>query len=62
MQSLPSIPSIVIQVEDLHKSYKAVTAVNGVSFDVAPGEIFGLLGPNGAGKTTIVECLQDTWL
>ena len=33
-------------------------AVDEVSFQVAPGEIFGLLGPNGAGKTTTVECLQ----
>ncbi len=53
-----SIQSKVIQVEDLHKSYKNLVAVDGVSFEVSPGEIFGLLGPNGAGKTTIVECLQ----
>lgn len=50
--------SKVIQVQDLRKSYGDVHAVNGVSFEVSPGEIFGLLGPNGAGKTTIVECLQ----
>ena len=55
-----SVPSSlkVIHVEDLHKSYKDVVAVDGVSFEVSQGEIFGLLGPNGAGKTTIVECLQ----
>lgn len=53
-----SIPSTVIQVEDLHKFYKDLLAVNGVSFEVTRGEIFGLLGPNGAGKTTTVECLQ----
>jgi len=55
--SIP-IPSKVIRVEDLRKSYRDVVAVDGVSFEVSSGEIFGLLGPNGAGKTTIVECLQ----
>jgi ABC-2 type transport system ATP-binding protein len=47
----------VIHVENLHKTYGMVTAVDGVSFDVLPGEIFGIIGPNGAGKTTIVEIL-----
>jgi ABC-2 type transport system ATP-binding protein len=54
-----------IEVLGLKKHYPAargtsggeVRAVNGVSFTVATGEIFGLLGPNGAGKTTTVECL-----
>ncbi len=44
-------------VRDLHKSYGANHAADGVSFDVRDGEIFGLLGPNGAGKTTTVECV-----
>ena len=44
-------------VRDLVKRYGALEAVRGVSFEVAPGEIFGLLGPNGAGKTSIVECV-----
>lgn len=48
-------PSVV--VENLQKRYGSVHAVRGVSFEVAPGEIFGLLGPNGAGKTTTVECV-----
>ncbi|MDP2713097.1 MAG: ABC transporter ATP-binding protein [Solirubrobacteraceae bacterium] len=47
-----------ILVRDLHKSYGDVHAVQGVDFDVAPGEVFGLLGPNGAGKTTTVEILE----
>ncbi len=47
-----------IEVRGLRKSYGAVEAVRGVSFDVAQGEIFGLLGPNGAGKTTTVEILE----
>lgn len=47
----------VIQVEDLRKSYGRTVAVDGVSFEVGRGEIFGVVGPNGAGKTTTVECL-----
>jgi ABC-2 type transport system ATP-binding protein len=48
----------VIRVRDLHKSYGELHAVDGVSFDVQRGEVFGLLGPNGAGKTTTVEVLE----
>jgi ABC-2 type transport system ATP-binding protein len=44
--------------EDLHKTYGAVHAVNGISFSVEHGEIFALLGPNGAGKTTTLEILE----
>ena len=50
--------STIIDVKDLHKSYKSSTAVDGVSFQVERGEIFGFLGPNGAGKTTTVEILE----
>jgi ABC-2 type transport system ATP-binding protein len=46
-----------IVVEDLKKYYGQVKAVDGLSFSVSQGEIFGMLGPNGAGKTTTVECL-----
>jgi ABC-2 type transport system ATP-binding protein len=48
----------VIEVSALHKRYGDVHAVDGVSFDVRRGEVFGLLGPNGAGKTTTVEILE----
>jgi ABC-2 type transport system ATP-binding protein len=46
-----------IVVEDLHKRYGDVQALNGVNFTVSEGEVFGLLGPNGAGKTTTVKVL-----
>jgi len=48
----------VIRVDDVRKSYGDVRAVDGVSFAVTQGEVFGLLGPNGAGKTTTVEMLE----
>ncbi len=44
-------------VKDLHKSFNDFKAVNGVSFSINKGEIFGLLGPNGAGKTTTIRML-----
>lgn len=50
--------SKIIQVKDLVKKYGDLTAVNGISFDVYKGEIFGLLGPNGAGKTTTLEIME----
>ncbi|MGW1556662.1 ATP-binding cassette domain-containing protein [Streptomyces sp. NPDC002144] len=48
----------VIEVSELRKSYGGRPAVDGVSFAVEEGEIFGILGPNGAGKTTTVECVE----
>ena len=47
----------MIKAEGLRKRYGDVTAVDGVSFEVAPRETFGLLGPNGAGKTTTIHML-----
>jgi ABC-2 type transport system ATP-binding protein len=48
----------VIEVTGLTKRYAGRPVVDGISFDVERGEIFGILGPNGAGKTTAVECLE----
>ena len=51
------IDDIIISVRDLKKYFGEVRAVNGISFDVRKGEVFGLLGPNGAGKTTTIKLL-----
>jgi ABC-2 type transport system ATP-binding protein len=48
----------IIEVKNLVKKYGDFTAVNGVTFEVHPGEIFGILGPNGAGKTTTLEMIE----
>ncbi len=49
--------SNVVTVIDLMKHYGEVKAVDGITFSVKKGEIFGIVGPNGAGKTTTIECL-----
>ena len=54
----PATADSVIRVDGLRKSYGATRAVDGVSFEVQAGTVFGLLGPNGAGKTTTVEVLE----
>jgi len=47
----------IIRVQHVVKTFGKVTAVNDVSFEVSPGEIFAFLGPNGAGKTTTIKML-----
>ena len=46
-----------VEVKDLMKTYPRVKAVDGISFDIKEGEVFGLLGPNGAGKTTTIRMM-----
>jgi ABC-2 type transport system ATP-binding protein len=48
----------VIEVRDVHKSFKTVRAVQGVSLRIERGQFVALLGPNGAGKTTLVEMIE----
>ena len=59
-----AVPSVapVISVENLVHSYESRTALNGISFDVRPAELFGLLGPNGSGKTTLFRILSTLML
>jgi len=48
---------VAVSIKQLEKRFGALTALAGVSLDIAEGEFFGLLGPNGAGKTTLISCL-----
>jgi len=50
--------SAIVKVKQLKKSYDGKTVVNGISFSVEKGEVFGILGPNGAGKTTTLEMIE----
>ena len=50
-----------IVVEHISKRFGEIQAVKDVSFEVAPGEIFGLLGPNGSGKTTSIRIILDIY-
>ena len=49
---------VILKVKNLKKSYENKPAVDGISFEVYRGEIFGILGPNGAGKTTTLEMIE----
>src|SRR5574340_544221 len=56
----PVAPDIAVSVQGLTKRFGDFTAVNGISFEVGAGEIFGFLGPNGSGKTTTIRMLCGT--
>ena len=48
----------LIKIQDLHRRFGDLGAVNGISFDLNRGEVLGLLGPNGAGKSTTMRILS----
>jgi branched-chain amino acid transport system ATP-binding protein len=54
------MPEPLLSVRALTKRFGGLVALKSVSFDVAPGEIFGVIGPNGAGKTTLFSCLTGS--
>jgi ABC-2 type transport system ATP-binding protein len=49
----------VLSIQNISKNYGSITALNGVSFDVPQGSVFGILGPNGSGKTTMLSIILD---
>ena len=51
----------LLEVKDIHKRFGGVRALNGVSFSIAQGEIFGLIGPNGSGKTTMLNVITGIY-
>jgi branched-chain amino acid transport system ATP-binding protein len=52
---------VILETQELLKTFGGLTAVNHVSLHVDEGEIFGLIGPNGAGKTTFINCITGTY-
>jgi len=51
----------LLEVRDIHLSFKGVRAINGISFEVLPGQLFAIIGPNGAGKTSIFNSLNQVY-
>jgi branched-chain amino acid transport system ATP-binding protein len=56
-----STPEPIARLRDVRLSFAGVTAIDGVSFDVMPGELFAIIGPNGAGKTSIFNVLSGVY-
>ena len=51
----------LLEVQDIHLSFKGVRAIDGISFHVDRGELFAIIGPNGAGKTSIFNCINQVY-
>ena len=47
----------ILRVDNLAKAFGGLRVFDGISFDLAPGEVLGVIGPNGAGKTTLINCM-----
>ena len=54
---MTDVSDVLVRVHDLRKSYGSIRALDGISFEVARGDILGFLGPNGAGKTTAMKLI-----
>ncbi|MFQ5757509.1 MAG: ATP-binding cassette domain-containing protein, partial [Acidiferrobacterales bacterium] len=50
-------PDVILKVEDVHKHFEGLTALDGVFLEVSVGAIYGLIGPNGSGKTTLFNVI-----
>lgn len=59
-EAAPTDDAVAVRVQDLRRQFGSFTAVDGISFDVRRGEIFGFLGPNGSGKTTTIRMLTGS--
>src|SRR5437667_5673211 len=57
-ERLSTMPTPILEVDDVRKNYGTQEALKGVSFCVMDGDMFGLLGPNGAGKTTLLSIIS----
>ncbi len=53
--------SVLLEVDGIRLVFQGVTALDGVSFSVTPGELFAVIGPNGAGKTSIFNCINQVY-
>ena len=51
----------VAKLDDVHLSFAGVKAIDGVSFEVRPGELFAIIGPNGAGKTSLFNVMSGVY-
>ena len=60
-RSGPTVYEHLLEVEDIHLSFKGVKAIDGVSFNVDDGELFAIIGPNGAGKTSLFNSINQVY-